>query len=120
MTAQSRKHVLIIEDEMMIAIEIESMLIDLGYETFDFAKSPGEAIALATLHPPNLICSDYNILNGTGVEAVKGIVAAIGPVPTIFITGNADLVARETTAPIVEKPIAPAALARACRLIGAA
>ena len=33
------RHVLIVEDEMVIALEIESQLRELGYSSFDYADS---------------------------------------------------------------------------------
>lgn len=106
-------HVLIIEDEILIALELECLLTDLGFETFDVAESPTEARVRAEAHRPDLITADYRIIGGTGVDAVTEITAAIGPVPVIYITSNTDLVAGEGR-PIVEKPVGMRPLASAC------
>lgn len=100
---------------MMIAMEVEYLLAELGYETFDIAISPLEAVACALGRKPDLITADYRILEGTGLEAVAALQAAVGPTPVVYVTGNRDLVTPVSTAPVVEKPIVPAALARACR-----
>lgn len=105
---------------MMIAMEVEYLLAELGYETFDIAMSPFEAVACALGHKPDLITADYRILEGTGLEAVAAVQAAVGLVPVVYVTGNRDLVTPHSTAPVVEKPIAPSALARACELACAA
>lgn len=106
-------HVLIIEDEPIIALELEALLSDMGFGSFDTADSPGEAVALAQLRRPALITADYRILNGTGVEAVSQVLAAVGHTPVVYITCNADLF-DHAGATVVEKPISISALAAAC------
>lgn len=108
MSADSR-HGLIIEDEMLIALEIEAHLRHLGFLSFDIADSPQEALILARGHPPDLITADYRILEGTGPQAVEAILTEIGVLPVIYVTGNVDMV-RGLGFPVVEKPIVYAAL----------
>jgi CheY-like chemotaxis protein len=107
-------HVLIIEDEPVIALELESLLADLGFRSFDVADCPGDALACARARRPALITADYRILAGTGVEAVRMITAAIGDVPVVYVTGNVDLMPGEDKLAIVDKPISVRALAAAC------
>jgi hypothetical protein len=71
-------HALIIEDEMIIALEVEGLLSDLGFTSFDVADSPAQAVAAALARRPDLVTADYRIIDGTGLEAVAGIVRAIG------------------------------------------
>jgi CheY-like chemotaxis protein len=113
------RHALIIEDEMMIAMEVESLLEDLGFDSFSVASTPSEAVACVRERRPALVTADYRILEGTGIEAVAAIVSEIGPVPVVYITGSA----AEIRAPgrcVVEKPIRRSALAEACREVGGA
>ena len=112
-------HVLIIEDEILIALELESMLADLGFVTFDLAGSPAEALVCAEAHRPDLITADYRIIGGTGVDAVAVITASIGHIPVIYITSNTDMVASEGP-PVVEKPVGIRPLASACHQVGVA
>jgi len=112
-----RGHVLIIEDEMLIALEIESLLQGIGFGTFDMADSPERALASALAHRPDLITADVRIIGGTGVEAVGAIIAALGPVPVIFITGNVDDLSDQDPFALVEKPISPGSLAMACEWV---
>ena len=107
-------HVLIIEDEPVIALELEILLGDLGYRSFDIADCPQDALACARAHRPELITADYRILSGTGVEAVKLITAAIGEIPVVYVTGNPDLLPAHAASAFVDKPISPLALAVAC------
>ena len=109
------RHALIIEDEMLIALEVEHLLEDLGFESFDIARSPHEAITFAQVHRPDLITADYRIEHGTGLEAVLSIRERLGSVPVVYVTGNADALACERAHPIIEKPILPNRFAAACR-----
>jgi CheY-like chemotaxis protein len=105
-------HALIIEDEMLIALDIENLLQRLGFESFDIADSPNQALANAQARRPNLITADIRIVGGTGIEAVNAIVAALGPIPVVYVTGNLDMLTHAWA--VVEKPISPAEFAKAC------
>jgi CheY-like chemotaxis protein len=109
----SHRHALIIEDEILIAMEVEALLGEQGFDTFDIAESPQEALDCALKRPPDLITADYRIIGGTGVEAVTAILARLGPIPVVYVTGNADQLGARTRA-VVDKPISPHRLAEAC------
>lgn len=113
----SGRHALIIEDEILIALEVESLLAEMGFQTFDWADSPGRALACAKDRKPDLITADIRIVGGTGIEAVKAIHAEVGPVPVVYVTGNVDMLRDQGSPTVVEKPIAPAALAAACEQV---
>lgn len=114
MAQSNGRHALIIEDEMLIAMEIEHQLAEIGFISIDFADSPTEALACATRHRPDLITADMRIVGGTGIEAVKAITEALGDVPVIYITGNSEMLADPGSKIIVEKPMSHNALADAC------
>jgi len=114
MTLPVGRHALIIEDEILIALEVESLLLDMGFESCDIADSPGDALRCAVAHRPDLITADLRIVGGTGVEAVNLIIAHFGPVPHIYVTGNADMLSGTTAAPVIDKPLSRRALAAAC------
>ena len=121
MTLQpTRKHALIIEDEMLIALEVESLLHDFGFESCDIVDNTEDAVRSALARRPDLVTADLCILGGTGVEAVSAITEQLGPVPHIFVTGNADMLTGQTCAPVVDKPLTRRAMADACRRAGAA
>lgn len=107
-------HVLIIEDEPVIALELELLLGDMGFRSFAVADCPDDALASARAHRPELITADYRILSGTGPEAVDLITRAIGDVPVVYVTGNGDLLPPAAGRPVVDKPISQTALAAAC------
>lgn len=83
-------HVLIIEDEPMIAIDLEIVLAKEGATSFDIASTEAEAVAAARARKPDLITSDVTLVEGTGPRAVQQILKEIGDVPVIFITGTPD------------------------------
>ena len=79
---------LIIEDEMLVAMDIEACLSGHGATSFAFADSEAGAVAEARLRTPELITSDVQLLVGTGPHAVEVILAELGPIPVIFLTGT--------------------------------
>ncbi|MBW6522726.1 response regulator [Sphingomonas sp. RHCKR47] len=83
-------HVLVIEDEPLIAEIICDFLTCEGARSFDVAASEAQAICMADAHPPTVITSDVRIKGGRGPHAVEAIRAAHGALPTIFITALAD------------------------------
>ena len=58
--------VLIVEDEMLIAVEVEAALREAGYEVCGVATSEAEAIALAQATEPNLAVVDVRLAPGNG------------------------------------------------------
>jgi CheY-like chemotaxis protein len=104
------RHALIIEDEILIAMEIEELLKEQGFDTVDVADSPLEALDKALRRKPDLITADYRIVGGTGVEAVSMIMAHLGPIPVVYVTGHAKALADQDTGVVVQKPILPRVL----------
>jgi DNA-binding NtrC family response regulator len=109
------KHALIIEDEMLIALEVESLLHDFGFVSCDIVDNPTDALRSALARRPDLVTADMRILGGTGVDAMEAITRKLGPVPHIYVTGNPDMLAGQTAAPVVDKPLSRRALADACK-----
>ncbi len=98
LSASLGTRVLIIEDEMMIAWMIESLLIDAGFSEVAMASSADEAAQVASDNAPGLIISDINLGKGAnGVEASIAI-SRKGEVPVIFVTAYADAELRQQIA----------------------
>ena len=56
MTIQSTgKHALIIEDEILIALEVEDLLHEFGFESCDIVDNPADALRSALAHRPDLV-----------------------------------------------------------------
>lgn len=109
--------VLVIEDEVMIAWWLETLLEDLGFETVRIAASAAEAVALAAVLKPGLVVSDINLGPGRedGIVALARI-AALGPVGALFVSAHAEdevlarIEAVAPRAPVLRKPVAAADL----------
>lgn len=113
-------HVLIIEDEAVIAMALEDVLRDCGCSSFAFATSADEAVAAARARCPDLITSDVRLAPGSGIDAVEAICAE-KPIPVIFITGSpAEVEARLPDEVILVKPFDAARLAEAVKTVIAA
>ena len=107
-------HVLIIEDEALVALLIQDALEEAGATSFAFAMTQEEAVAAARHRTPALITSDVKLLHGTGPRAVTEILAGLGPVPVLFITATPEECEPCTPPAIVlAKPINPTAIASA-------
>ena len=83
---QTRARVLIIEDEPLIAMDIETIVRDLGHEVTGVAVTRDEAVGLAMEDRPGLVLADIQLADdSSGIDAVKDILAEFD-VPVIFIT----------------------------------
>ena len=96
-------HVLIIEDEMLIAMHLENLIADIDGTTTDLAATESEAVHLAGVRPPSLILSDVRLAEGTGPAAVRAIHDMLGAVPVIYVTGNPEHL--DDSAPVIAKPV---------------
>lgn len=83
---QTATRVLIIEDEPIIAMDLESIVHDLGHEVAGIAVTRDEAVALARANKPGLVLADIQLADASsGIDAVKDILGEFS-VPVIFIT----------------------------------
>ena len=114
-------HVLIIEDEPLIAMAIEDILALEGATSFAIASTEKEAVASANANRPSVITSDVTLLEGTGPSAVAQIHKELGPIPIIFVTGTPEL-CKPCNPPgsILPKPFTDGALRMAYRKAAAA
>jgi CheY-like chemotaxis protein len=78
--------VLIIEDEPIIAMDIETIVEDMGHKVAGVGATRDEAVALASKTMPGLILADIQLAdNSSGIDAVADILDKMN-VPVIFIT----------------------------------
>ncbi|MXU65685.1 response regulator [Oceanomicrobium pacificus] len=79
--------VLIIEDEAIIAMDLEAQVSEMGHQVGGVARTRAEAVQLGTEIRPNLILADIQLAdNSSGIDAVNDLLAELGDVPVIFIT----------------------------------
>ena len=86
----NRPKILIVEDESLIALQLEMKLSKLGYEICQLVASGEEAINAARFEKPDVILMDIRLTGEMdGIEAARqiGFFAAI---PIIFTTGYPD------------------------------
>ena len=83
---QTSARILIIEDEPIIAMDIESIVLELGHTSLGIADTHEIAVKLADEERPDLILSDIQLADGSsGIDAAKEILEKFS-VPIIFIT----------------------------------
>lgn len=79
--------VMIIEDEAIIAMDLETIISDMGHRVTGVATTRDEAVALARADQPDLILADIQLAdNSSGIDAVNDILTDLGERPVIFIT----------------------------------
>ena len=99
-------HVLVIEDEALVAMMIEDSLLAEGATSVAIAASEHDAVECAEQHRPDFITSDVRLVEGTGPKAVATILARHGEIPVLFITATpAECAACLEAAPVMQKPI---------------
>ncbi len=108
--AELATDVLIIEDEPVIAADIEALVRDLGHSVMDIAATRKEAIESALRRRPGLVLADIQLADGSsGIDAVKDILSRFD-VPVIFITAFPErLLTGERPEPtfLITKPFQP-------------
>jgi len=108
--AQVATDVLIIEDEPMIAMDLESIVEGLGHRVAGVARTHGEAVNAVRKEKPGLVLADIQLADGSsGLDAVNEMLASI-EVPVIFITAYPDrLLTGERPEPafLITKPYQP-------------
>lgn len=87
---QIATRVLIIEDEWVIALDLKTLVTDLGHEVVGVAPTHTKAIELANKGEFGLVLADIQLADGSsGIDAVTDILANVN-VPAIFITAFPD------------------------------
>jgi CheY-like chemotaxis protein len=103
--------VLIIEDEPVIAADIQALVEELGHTVCGLAATRDEARGAAAQAAPGLVLADIQLADGSsGIDAVKDILSDVS-VPVIFITAFPErLLTGERPEPafLITKPFDPA------------
>jgi DNA-directed RNA polymerase specialized sigma24 family protein len=111
LAAQIATDVLIIEDEALIALDLEALLENLGHRVVGVARTRSEAAAIARNKRPGLILADIQLADGSsGLDAVNDLLNMF-EVPVIFITAYPERFLtgeRPEPAFLVSKPYQPA------------
>ena len=120
--AEARQHllsatatsVLIIEDEPIIAMDLEELVRSCGHTVVGVAGTEAEAVEAAEKHRPGLILADINL--GPGGDGQQAVVRIMQHhyAPVIFVTAYPErLLTGEAVEPafVITKPFEPMALA---------
>jgi len=111
LAAEIATDVLIIEDEPMIAMELESLMLGLGHRVIGIARTRSEALLLAGSQAPGLILADIRLADmSSGIDAVNDLLKSF-EVPVIFITAYPErYLTGERPEPtfLITKPFEPA------------
>jgi len=111
LAAEIATDVLIIEDETFIAMDLESLVKNLGHNVIGVARTHTDAIALAMAKKPGLILADIQLADGSsGLDAVNELLKTF-EVPVVFITAYPERFLtgeRPEPAFLISKPFQPA------------
>lgn len=79
--------VLIIEDEAIIAMDIQMIVSEIGHRVTGIARTRSAAVELAARDRPDLILADIQLADqSSGIDAVNDILRQFDDIPVIFIT----------------------------------
>lgn len=85
-----KKRILIVEDELIIALSMRKIIENLGFEVIDEVSEAHDAISTAHREKPDLIFMDIKIEGEMdGIDTTREI-QKFSDVPIIFLTGNSD------------------------------
>ena len=115
--AEHRLRILIVEDEMLVAMNIEDMLLDLGHEVTGIASRLAPALALAGEAEIDAAVLDVNLAGERSFE-VADLLRERG-IPFLFATGYGlqGIEERYRGSTVLQKPFRIADLGAALRSI---
>lgn len=89
MNTDKSLRILIVEDEILIAMELESLLQDAGHDVVGVAVSSAQALKLGRDLKPDLAFVDIHLADGpTGVDVARQLICQFD-VMVLFMTANA-------------------------------
>ncbi len=87
MEASVAGKVLVIEDEAIIAMNLSTIVQEMGHAVTGIAATRSEAVSLALRDRPDLILADIQLADrSSGIDAVNDILSQFNALPVIFIT----------------------------------
>lgn len=114
-----RPRALIVEDEIMIALDLEDTMLALGFDSCGLAPSDRSARSLAMSDQPDVVLMDVCLEGGReGIETARWLREVCGA-SVIFVTAKADegtlarIHDRVPGAPVLSKPVYRKHLAKA-------
>lgn len=117
---RASRNILIVEDEHLVALDMEAALTDAGFAVAGIAASAAEAVSLARSTSPDLVIMDIRLAgDGDGVDAALELFRENG-IRCVFATAHHDQKTQSRAQPArplgwLAKPYQPDALIRAVR-----
>ncbi len=90
MSARPSPAILIVEDEQIVAIDLQQSLDEMGYDAFAIASSAEEAVACATLRWPDVVLMDIRIKGADDGIRTAALLKQKFPVIVIYLTAHTD------------------------------
>lgn len=84
--------IMIVEDEHLLAMDLEDILTHAGYEVAGHAVDMHQAVALAERHGDqiDIAIMDMNLARGTNGVATAKVLRQRWNIPSLFVSGNLD------------------------------
>ena len=109
-------HVLIIEDDLLVALDVVDSLSVLEHCTTSLASTEELAVRAVVNRRPDLIVADLCLAEGRGPDAVRRITETLGEIPVLYVTGHTDdTEVHQLDAEILFKPVERDALIDWCK-----
>jgi PAS domain S-box-containing protein len=86
----TKTRILIVEDQTIVALDIQDRLTVLGYEVTGVADRGDEALALVAASRPNLVLMDIQLKGGTDGIATAEAIRQRWRIPVIYLTAFSD------------------------------
>jgi CheY-like chemotaxis protein len=107
--------VLVVEDEAIIAFDLEMQIEDLGHESVGVAPNIATALALAEATRPDIALIDLTLAQGDDGRWVARRLRDLLQIPCIILSGSLHRLTREDIAAIaplalLSKPLSPRTL----------
>ena len=105
------RRALIVEDELMIALDLEDAMSTLGFDICSLASTADTARSIAMDHQPDVVLMDVNLEGGReGIEAARWL-REVCDIPVVFVTAYTDpdtvkrIQEQVPGAPVLAKPV---------------
>lgn len=101
-------HVLLVEDDALIAVALEGSLLDAGAKSVTICSTSAEALAALRDHKPDALVLDVHLADRDDGWAIAELVNSVGPKPPriVFSTGAPQDIPAEIAdlGPVLAKP----------------
>jgi two-component system, response regulator PdtaR len=83
------RRILIVEDEALVAMNMESALVEEGFDVVGIVDTEADAVAAAYRFKPDVVLMDITLREGDGISAARAILKDFA-VRIVFVSGNSD------------------------------